>query len=162
MGADGVNGSVKLEIVARHLPPSPYLQAVLARIGIDVQLVTTMGDRVYFAEDVVIAGGATANIDLQVVTDAYGSAVTATEVVFLALLAHEDNQDDIEVQPGAATGWVNWIQAGSVMRLREGNAMIYSALGRSIDVTGASKILSLVNTEPVENSLYTILVITKD
>ena len=162
MGADGVNGSLKLEILVRHMPPSPYLQAVLAKLMVEAQFTSADGDRAYYVEDATIAGAATTNIDLDAVTDAYGSALTATEVVLMAIVADADNPDDIEIKPGAATGWIGLFEAGSVLNLRPGNAIFISALGTSIPVTAGSKIMALLNTDGADPVTYSLLVVTKD
>jgi hypothetical protein len=162
MGADGATGHLKLELLARHLPPSPYLAAALSKLSIDTAIGTGDADRVYFVEDESIAGGATTNVDLQVITDVYGSAVTATEVVALAIVAGSANPDDIHIQPGAATAWIGLIEAGSVINLRPGNAVFFSGMGTSLVVAAGSKILSLVNQDGAVAGTFSLLVVTKD
>jgi len=161
MGADGVNGSVKIEIIARHLPPDPYLQAAMAKIDFEKMIRPTVGNRVYF-ETVAIGAGSDITVDLQTDNDVYGDALNATRVIALGFLADDDNGDNIEISPDPSNGWTGWLDAGSVLKLRPGNCVAHSSPTYRLIVSGTSKALKLENKDSGDPATVIILIVTKD
>jgi hypothetical protein len=161
MGADGVNGNLTIGIAVKHIAPTPYQQAALARILFEFAITPADADRSYLYTG-PIGAGSDVDIDLQTITDAYGSAITATELKAIYVLADEDNGSTIVVEPGVANPWVSWLKAGSELVLPAGGAVCGVSPDTAYVVGAANKVLKITNDDGAAIATYTILVVTAD
>jgi len=146
-----MSSSVSASIVAFDSANSPAGCGVSFKTSVAKVLAESNGAdeaNVAFAKDVSLAASASAEIDLQADTDAYGDAMTLTDVAALWLEAPNTNPGDIIVEQGAANGFSSLIQAGGGFRLAPGEFMLVSgfALG-SYAVSATNKTIKFTNTD---------------
>lgn len=167
MGADGVSGNLKIFIEGTHVPPSPHFRGVRGFIDYDQPVTPATGDSLanrHLFQTGTIAISGFVDIDLQLVLDAYGSALNATSLVGFALEAGVNNGDIIRINDLAANGFTGFMTAGSAIRVRPGQVFAMTGLqvGSRMTVSPTNKVIRLQNQSGVQTATFTLYALTID
>lgn len=162
---------VSLVVTAVQTPANPADGAVLQEVVQTFQLTNGVGD---FQADLVahkvytVAGSGSQAVDLTTVTDAYGTAISAAEVVAVAIINNAFLSDGttasggtLNVSPNTTNGWTSALaDASDILKVPAGGAVLLVAPRTGYAVSGSNKVLDLDNAN--SGSVYVeILVLAR-
>ena len=144
------------QIIALHPPASPGDGAVLQELLSSDMLSDGTGslqaDRVA-SKEYTIAGSGSQAIDLTTLTDAYGTAIAAVQVVGIMVKNHKYLSDGTtlgggvcNVSPNATNGWTGALASASdVLKIPRGGTWPHFAPDVGMAVSASNKVLDLEN-----------------
>lgn len=142
----------------------------IAEILVDLLFANGIGanqaDGVFFDSRVLVAA-ANEDIDLQLILDGNGVALGAAEVVVLIIQTPATNLGNIEMNDGAATPWVSWLNSSGgvddaqLIFLPGTTNILVCSPAAAYAVAAGNKIINFLNLDGVNSNTYLLAILTR-
>lgn len=147
---------ISMIVSAQQPPAAPPDGAVLCEIVYNHLLSNGTGSGqadLVAHKEYTIAGSGTQSVDLTTLTDPYGTALAAAQVVGLLIVNHEYLSDGTtlgggvcNVSPNASNGWTSLLaDASDVLKIPRGGSVAVGAARTGLAVGASNKVLDLEN-----------------
>ena len=138
-------------------PASPYETRVRAIFERD-EAYTDTSARAYYATLSVGAGSTTA-LDLKTITNAFGTALSATAVYTLIVSAPSANTGAVTLSPSASNGWTGLLaDASDIVKIPAGSRFVADS-DSGYAVSASSKSIDLANATGSAQSVTVYIVV---